>query len=178
MPIRAYYSDTIRTFLNESNDRIIGILATEHHHALEQPQRWAWSQQLKILKSALIGHTDGRMFLEFYIPRMGKRADAVLIIADRVFVIEFKVGARDHSISALEQVEDYALDLKKFHEGSHTVPIISVLVSTEAESELLPELIYAEDLLAAPIRTNKTDLRIVFEHSCNARSFPYLDIDK
>jgi hypothetical protein len=56
---------------------------------------------------------------------MGKRADAILIAENIVFVIEFKGGAREHALSGFKQVEDYALDLKNFHEGSHVVPICS-----------------------------------------------------
>ena len=90
MPIKAYYHATVSTFLEEDAERILGVLATGHHHALEEQQRWAWLQQISILKSSLASHPDGRLFLEFYIPRMGKRADVVLIAANIVFVIEFK----------------------------------------------------------------------------------------
>ncbi len=69
---------------------------------------------------------------------MGKRADAVVVTENIVFVIEFKAGASEHQRSAFDQVEDYALDLKNFHEGSHSVAIVPVLVSTHAESERYP----------------------------------------
>ena len=94
MPIRAYYNSPISSFLKDNPERILGLLTTEHHHALEQQQRWAWLQQLSILKAALASRPNGRIFLEFYIPRMGKRADAVLIAESTVFVIEFKAGAK------------------------------------------------------------------------------------
>jgi hypothetical protein len=81
---------------------------------------------------------------------MGKRADAVLIIGNIVFVIEFKVGASEYTSSAFDQVEDYALDLKNFHEGSHTVPIVPVLVSTNAESQPMQKTEFAPDLVASP----------------------------
>jgi hypothetical protein len=90
MPIKAYYNAPIHSFLEDDVDRILGVLTTGHHHALEEQQRWAWLQQVSILKVAFAGRTDGRIFLEFYIPRMGKRADAVLIAQNIVFVIEFK----------------------------------------------------------------------------------------
>ena len=53
----------------------------------------------------------------------------MLITENIVFVIQFKVGASEYTLNAFDQVEDYALDLKNFHEGSHTVPIVPVLVS-------------------------------------------------
>jgi hypothetical protein len=109
---------------------------------------------------------------------MGKRADAVLIEENIVFVIEFKVGATGHASSALAQVEDYALDLKNFHEGSHTAPIVPMLVSTNAESQPIPEITFATDLVASPIGTNKTDLGPLIDAICSARAFPRLNIDE
>jgi hypothetical protein len=113
----------------------------------------------------------------FYIPRMGKRADVLLIAENIVFVIEFKAGASVHLASALDQVEDYALDLKNFHEGSHKAPIVPVLVSTRAESRPVPDLRLAHDLVASPVGTNQTDLGAVIDAICAARSFPALDVE-
>jgi hypothetical protein len=176
MPIKAYYHALVSDFLKDDDERILGVLTTEHHHALEEPQRWAWLRQLSILKASLVGRPNARLFLEFYIPRMGKRADAVLLAENVVFVIEFKVGAREHSSGAIDQVEDYALDLKNFHEGSHTVPIVPVLISSDAQSLLVPNLQFASDLVALPVSTNKTDLGILIDRVCRARTFPTLDI--
>ena len=50
MSVRAYYNAAIRDFLNDDDDRILGILTAGHHHSLEGPQRWAWQEQLKVLK--------------------------------------------------------------------------------------------------------------------------------
>src|SRR3954453_885587 len=130
MPIRAYYYAPVTQFLQDDPERILGVLASGHHHDLEQQQRSAWLEQISILRVALSSQASGRIFLEFYIPRMGKRADAVLVTQNIVFVIEFKTGASEHLSSSLDQFEDYALDLKNFHEGSHAVPIVPVLVST------------------------------------------------
>jgi hypothetical protein len=108
---------------------------------------------------------------------MGKRADALLIAKNIVFVIEFKAGASEHALVAFDQVEDYALDLKNFHEGSHAVPIVPVLVSTYAESQPTPELAFAADCVASPVGTNKTDLGALIDAICAARAFPTLDVD-
>ena len=177
MPIKAYYSAVVSDFLKDDAERILGVLTTEHHHALEEPQRWAWLQQISILQDSLIDQSEGRIFLEFYIPRMGKRADALLIAGNIVFVIEFKVGAQTHASSSLLQVEDYALDLKNFHEGSHSVPIIPILVSTNAESRPIPSQIFFDDLVALPIGTNKSDLRSLIDLLCSAQVLRTLDID-
>lgn len=178
MPIKAYYNASLSSFLNSDDERILGALTTEHHHSLDQQQRWAWLQQLSILKRALAGRPEGRIFLEFYIPRMGKRADAVLIVGNIVLVIEFKAGASEHLSSAFDQVEDYALDLKNFHEGSHTVPIVPILVSSNAKSEPIPELKFADDLVASPVGTNNNDLGSLIDVICAVQAFPTLDIDE
>lgn len=154
MPVEAYYSHAISSFLQDDDQRILGILASKHHHDLEEQQTSAWLQQLPILKEALISRAHGRVFLEFYIPRMGKRADAILVIENIVFVVEFKIGATRHERYAIDQVEDYALDLKNFHEGSHSVPIVPVLVSSKAPSQSCSELMFADDLVASPITAN------------------------
>jgi len=177
MAIKAYYNASVSSLLKDDPERILGVLTTQHHHALEEPQRWAWLQQISILKTALAGRREGRVFLEFYIPRMGKRADAVLISGNIVFVIEFKAGASEHQASAFDQVEDYALDLKNFHEGSHNVPVVPVLVSTNADSQPVPELEFADDLVASPVGTNAADLGTLIGHICAAHEFPALDVD-
>jgi hypothetical protein len=113
-----------------------------------------------ILKQGLHQFQSGHLFLEFYIPRMGKRADALLIVDGIIFVVEFKIGAREHSRSALDQVEDYALDLKNFHEGTHSLPVVPILISTKApSSELLP-LTFADDRVAKPVATNASQFGV------------------
>lgn len=51
--------------------------------------------------------------------------------------MEFKVGERRFDVAALDQVWDYALDLKNFHETSHGVPIAPMLIATEADGKPL-----------------------------------------
>lgn len=178
MPVKAYYNAPVSSFLKDNIERILGVLPAEHHHALEEPQRWAWLQQISILKTALTERPDGRIFLEFYIPRMGKRADAILITESVIFVIEFKAGANAHASVALDQVEDYALDLKNFHEGSHVAPIIPVLVSTDADPQPMAELEFANDLVASPVATNISELGALIHDICATRAFPPLEVDE
>lgn len=178
MPIRAYYHAPVSQFLEDDRERILGVLASGHHHDLEQQQRSAWIEQISILKIALSTQPKGRVFLEFYIPRMGKRADAVLVVDNIVFVIEFKIGAGAHASSAFDQVEDYALDLKNFHEGSLAVPIVPVLVSTAAECRPIWDVRFAEDLVARPVGTNATSLGEFIVYVCSLRAYPPLQPDE
>jgi hypothetical protein len=47
-------------------------------------------EEIQILRKSLNG-IDGSVFLEFTIPRMGRRIDAVVLVSSVVFAIEFKV---------------------------------------------------------------------------------------
>ena len=152
---RAYYQNNITSFLEDDNNSILGQLTKRHSHALEEQQKNAWLDQINILKNALypLG-SEGYIFFEFAIPRMGKRVDNVLIMEDSVFVIEFKVGAKTYDKHAIEQVLDYAVDLQNFHEGSHNTKLFPLLIATEAP---LPEnqVKIKYKLLFDPIKSNK-----------------------
>src|SRR4051812_5400312 len=118
---RAYYSDAIADFLRRSTEDIIGTL-TLASSTVEQSQRDAWVEQIAILRSALRGfESSGYVYFEFAVPRLGKRIDVVLAIQHVLFVLEFKVGESGFSLSATDQVWDYGLDLKNFHETSHAL---------------------------------------------------------
>ncbi len=136
---RSAYVATMEAFRVEDSQAILGNLAMSQAGDLTPAQRDAWLRQIEILKSALAEIPVGMILFEFLIPRMGKRADNVLLIGGLLFVIEFKVGAETYDRAAKDQAVDYALDLKNFHAGSHDLPIVPVLVATEAPS--LPVLV-------------------------------------
>ncbi len=131
---RAYYKNTIAQFLNDSVSSIVGELSINHsNRSLDELQTNAWIKQIEILKDQLNG-LQGQIYFEFAIPRMGKRVDNIVIIKDTVFIIEFKVGDSRYEKYAIEQVIDYTMDLKNFHEGSHFVKLIPILIATNAEA--------------------------------------------
>ncbi|MDQ2718882.1 MAG: hypothetical protein M3Z26_03860 [Bacteroidota bacterium] len=131
-----FYSDTIPDFLTSSTNEIFGSIARNSDFPDEPTQKGAWTQEIKILKDVLINY-QGKIFFEYSIPRMGRRIDVVLIIKNVIFVVEFKVGEKDFYQSAIDQVWDYALDLKNFHETSHVSLIAPILVCTEKDRFLL-----------------------------------------
>jgi len=90
---------------------------------------------------------------------MGRRIDAVVLLGATVLVVEFKVGSSEFDSSAIEQVWDYALDLKNFHEASHSVSIIPILIATEAPSAPSPIIESADDGVARPILMNVAGMR-------------------
>ena len=79
-----------------------------------------------------------------------------LFLVNSQKITHFQVGDRTYSNAAVEQVLDYALDLKNFHEQSHSRKIVPVVVSTEAPDE--PPLIQQyEDGVFHPIKCNKAN---------------------
>ncbi|MCE2832726.1 MAG: DUF2075 domain-containing protein [Oxalobacteraceae bacterium] len=100
----------------------------------------------------------GWIYFEFSIPRMGKRADVVLLIGGIVFVIEFKVGSHSFDSYAIEQAHDYALDLKNFHLGSHNAPIVPILIPTSAPPQAIPAIKWAADQVAEPLCISPEEL--------------------
>jgi len=72
------------------------------------------------------------VLLEYPLLRLQRRLDAVLLCGQRVVVIEFKVGATGYTAADVRRIEDYALDLRDFHEVSHNLSIVPVLCALEA----------------------------------------------
>jgi len=132
---RAYYSESIANFCKSNSDEIIGKLAINNEFSLEQSQRDAWYEEIEILHNT-IGSFGGSIYLEYSIPRMGKRIDAVLLIGPVIFILEFKIGGNEFELCAIDQVWDYALDLKNFHESSHEQHIAPILIATKASKAL------------------------------------------
>jgi len=66
---------------------------------------------------------------------MGKRVDNLFIYKDLILVIEFKVGSDKFYRLAIQQVIDYSLNLKNFHQGSHLKKKIPILLATEGPSK-------------------------------------------
>jgi len=158
---REYYSDTISDFLKRNNDEILGKLAQGNDFALEQMQRDAWLEEIRILKTVLQPYS-GSIYFEYSIPRMGKRIDVVVVVNSVLFVLEFKVGEKEFPSYAIDQVWDYALDLKNFHETSHDLYIAPVLISTNAKAqESIISTTAHNDKLLAPIKCNEELLKQV-----------------
>lgn len=130
---RAYYDDSITNFLNTSSEEIIGKIALKNEFSLEQAQKDAWLAEIIILKEVLPPY-KGSIYFEYSIPRMGQRIDVIILIGAVIFILEFKIGEKEFSSNAIDQVMDYALDLKNFHESSHEQFIAPILIATKAKS--------------------------------------------
>lgn len=130
---RAYYSDLIEDFLLRNPDEILGALSRSSPFAVETTQRNAWMEQVVVLKNTLqqdLGR--GKVYFEYAVPRLGKRIDVLVLLDQVVFVLEFKVGENRFLSGAKDQVWDYAVDLKNFHETSHDKSIAPILIATDS----------------------------------------------
>ena len=154
---RAYFDAPIAKFLQESSDSVVGAITSAHAQDIVHAQTNAWRAEIALLKQYLAGQSGGHVFFEFTIPRMGNRADVILLIDGIVFVLEFKIGADTIHSEDLRQAEGYALDLKHFHEGSHGLPIVTILLATGAPPSAA-FLIPGRDDVYPPIGSNGQDL--------------------
>jgi hypothetical protein len=144
----------------EHPDHILGMLTAAHTFALEVEQRRAWEEEIEILGAALKG-LAGTIHLEFDVPRLGSRIDAVLISGPAIFPLEFKCGERKFHMADYNQAWDYALDLKNFHLASHHAPILPVLVATAATSTDSAWQSPHQDGVRPPRRCRATDVGLV-----------------
>ena len=111
--MRAYYSDSLESFLRTDAAQVRSVLADRSEMPPTDEQKRAWQDQLGIMAREL-RKLDGdsgsaRVYLEFVIPRMGKRADAVIIYGGVVFVLEFKIGESQYRRADMDQCTDYAV---------------------------------------------------------------------
>ncbi len=154
---RAWYRAPIERFRSASPDEILGQLL-QASGDVRSTERDAWLAEIRVLQPILAGLT-GTVLLEFSIPRMGRRIDVVLLIGPVVFVLEFKVGTDSFDRAAIEQVWDYALDLKNFHAGSHDPPIAPLLIATEAAPTSVPPPVADPDGVLRPLTVAPVRLR-------------------
>ena len=160
---RSYFSDYTSNFLTADESSILGELVSNHTFNLNELQRNSWIKEISILKLSLEDHYNSYICLEYTIPRMGKRADAVLLVNNVVVILEFKVGSNTYNSGDLDQVLDYALDLKNFHEQSHDKVILPVLVATNGPDENNDLNKYDDDIYL-PIKLNQHNLSKVFHY--------------
>lgn len=155
---RAWYGATIAAFLHTPPDTVFAKLASNGQFDVRTTQRDAWLFQIDFLRSHL-GGLSGSLFFEYSIPRMGRRIDVVLLINTVVFVIEFKVGETAFDRAAVDQVWDYALDLKNFHSESHAVALVPILVVTGARESRPISLHVDEDMVYRPVSVHSGAFR-------------------
>ncbi len=177
---RWLYGERFDDFVSQSATEILGELTQRAGGDLDLTQNNAWQEQIAILKTLQLPDSErssAKIYFEYTIPRLGQRADVILIVAHVLFVLEFKAGESQFHVSALDQVWDYALDLKNFHDASHDICIAPVLVATKATSQSIElQRTLHDDDLTRPIRANAEDLNDVIAKTLDFLKAPRIDI--
>jgi hypothetical protein len=133
----AYYQSGLGAFVTENPSNILWKLAQANaaeRFPLTPQAIEAWHAQLPFLTagiSELLGARPNAkhwgILLEYPIPIVGKRIDAVLLSRNLIIVIETKTGSS--LTSAARQVDDYALNLACFHEHSKNRAVLPLVVA-------------------------------------------------
>ena len=163
---RCLYNNSFTEFLRENEMAILGQLCNSYHGDDRTTTREAWEKEIIIMKGILsqCDAKNGQIIFEYDIPRLGKRIDVVLLYKGIIFCVEFKVGESKILEADMDQVLDYALDLKNFHKFSRDHVIIPILVATECQrfSSMIQRSEY-DNQVANPLVTGKTHLLDLIE---------------
>ena len=158
---RCLYNNSIAGFNNEDENAIFGMLCDSYHGDALTTTREAWKAEIILMKQILSAYAycDGQIVFEYDIPRLGKRIDVVLLLGGIVFCLEFKVGESRILEADVDQVLDYALDLKNFHKFSQDRIIVPILIATNyrAASDTIQMSVY-DDMVVNPLITGEAGL--------------------
>ena len=158
---RCLYNSSFEAFTSADENSVLGVLCDNYHGVALTTTREAWKGEIDILKNTLqkYSHSDGQIVFEYDIPRLGKRIDVVLLFAGIIFCIEFKVGESGILEADVDQVLDYALDLKNFHKFSHDNLIVPILVATKYRSSSTEiQMSVYDDRVVNPLVTGEAGL--------------------
>lgn len=166
---RYLYSDTIDSFLQKNTDTIVGEITLSATQDINKETSNSWQQEVEVLKDVLAPYAQkGSVYFEYNIPRMGRRADVIVLIDGIVFVLEFKTSEQKFTREALIQVWDYAIDLKNFQEGSRDRILIPIVVAPKEENKNCHiELKPFEDDVYQPLVSNNETLSECFDKTLN-----------
>ncbi len=156
---RCLYNSSFAELVSADENSIFGALCDNYHGEALTTTREAWKAEVSIMKEVLADYADreGQIIFEYDIPRLGKRIDVVLLLDGIVFCLEFKVGESRILEADVDQVLDYALDLKNFHKFSDDRIIVPILVATNyrTSSSTIQMSVY-DDRVVNPLVSGKT----------------------
>jgi len=158
---RCLYDNSFAGFLSEEDTSILGKLVNHYHGEARTTTIEAWMGEISIMQNVLsrFGIGEGRVVFEYDIPRLGKRIDVVVLLKGIIFCIEFKVGETRILEADIDQVLDYALDLKNFHKFSQEKVIAPILVATNyADTSSVIQMSVYDDRVVNPLVTGEEHL--------------------
>lgn len=158
---RCLYNSSFKNFINADSDSILGELNRKVHGVVLTTSMEAWESEISIMKDVIssLSTDDGEIIFEYDIPRLGKRVDVVLLLDGIVFCLEFKVGESKILEADVDQVLDYALDLKNFHKFSEDRIIAPILIATNYKnSSTNIQMSVYDDRVVNPLVTGKAGI--------------------
>lgn len=182
MSNRCLYNAPFREFLKQESLTVLGALHNNYHGDTLTTTDEAWMSEITLMQKVLKPWKDekGQIIFEYDIPRLGKRIDVVLLLRGMIFCLEFKVGKKEEFQAGIEQVMDYALDLKNFHLFSHDRKIVPILIPTRYKeyTTVFQPSVYNDDIYN-PMITGEEHLQEliarVLEHAGAERSHEVID---
>lgn len=158
---RCLFNSDFSSFLYKDIDSVFGALCDNYHGDALTTTRESWKSEIEIMRDVIskLNDQDGQIIFEYDIPRLGKRIDLVLLYRGIVFCIEFKVGESRILEGDIDQVLDYALDLKNFHKFSQDKVIVPILVATNfPNSSTNIRMSVYDDRVINPLVTGKNGI--------------------
>jgi hypothetical protein len=165
MSTRCLYKSSFKEFNSEEYSSIFGVLNEKYHGDALTTTREAWKAEILIMKKVLSQYSneDGQIIFEYDIPRLGKRIDVVLLFRGIVFCLEFKVGESKILEADIDQVLDYALDLKNFHKFSQDRIIVPILIATNYHnSSSYVQMSVYDDKVVNPLVSGESGISNLF----------------
>jgi DUF2075 family protein len=161
----AYIDTSIKDFLNTSTGELLANLhqayANDGFSKQYTTQSIAWEISIDLIKHELRQNldlndiSDWRILLELPLYRLRKRIDLVIAGNKFVAIVEIKIGSEVFLSTDKAQAQEYALDLRDFHEYSSDIPLIPVLWCTEATEQSLQKINIDSGVLDPVIRIGK-----------------------
>ena len=182
MSNRCLYTATFSEFLSKEPLAVLGALHNNFHGDALTTTDEAWMGEIEVMQQVLEPWKEeqGQIVFEYDIPRLGKRIDVVLLLRGMIFCLEFKVGKKEEFQAGIEQVMDYALDLKNFHLFSHDRKIVPILIPTKYKeyTTVFQPSVYNDDIYN-PMITGEEHLQeliaMVLEHAGAKREDGVID---
>ena len=167
---RCLFNSNFETFLRMDTNAILGTLCDNYHGTALTTTIEAWKSEILILKDVVsqLNDSNGQIIFEYDIPRLGKRIDTVLLYRGIVFCLEFKVGESKVLEMDVDQVLDYALDLKNFHKLSINKVVAPILIATKYanRTDIIQMSVY-DDSVINPLVTGEFGVLDLIEKVLN-----------
>lgn len=139
--MKSCFDSNIKNFIDISKDQWIGkmidnfkLIFNGELPSIEQVTAWEdcfikLQKELKKLSSL-----EGHIIFEYLLPMEGgRRPDVILLLEDKVVILEFKMKSY-YSHSDLDQLKGYYRDITSYHKESNELIVIPFLITTMIEN--------------------------------------------